>query len=287
MRTGLLFQPRNQGAVEMVAHATDKLESLGHIVWSQSSWQLMASTQDLQGTDLLISLGGDGTLLRAVRIGAPYGIPCLGVNFGNLGFLTELEGPEFKADIEKFVSTGGWREERILLAWHHKRAGKELSSGLAVNDIVVARGSISRVINITVTIDDGTVVTYTADGIVVATPTGSTGYALALNGPVMHPEARTLAIVPISPFMTASNPLVTNSNSRIELTVATQHEVGLTVDGQTHLEMLDGDQLICTASALTAQFIRFRPQNYFFPGFADKMRWPIPTNILQSRRDLE
>jgi NAD+ kinase len=287
MRTGLLFQPQNRGAVAMVARATEKLESLGHEVWSLSSWELEEGNKDFEGTDLLISLGGDGTLLRAVRVGAPYGIPCLGVNFGNLGFLTEVEAAEFEAGLEKYASLKGWLEERILLEWRHRRDGKELASGLAVNDLVVARGSISRVIDVTVAIDGADVVTYTSDGMVVATPTGSTGYALALNGPVMHPEARTLAIVPISPFLTASNALVANSDSTIDLTVSTRHEVGLTVDGQTHLEMLDGDQISCTASALPARFLRFRERNYFFPVLASKMRWSIPTEILRPKRDSE
>ncbi len=287
MRAGLLFQPRNKGAVAMVDQACERLAALGHDVWSLSSWEIDASATDFAGTDLLVSLGGDGTLLRAVRVGAPHGIPCLGVNFGNLGFLTEVEAPEFEEDIGKYVSEDGWLEERILLDWQHRRDGQELARGITVNDLVVARGSISRVIDVGVAIDGAEVVTYTADGIVVATPTGSTGYALALNGPIMHPEARTLAIVPISPFLTTSNALLANSGSQIELAVTTRHEVGLTVDGQTHLGMQDGDVVTCTTSELRARFLRFRPRNYFFPVLASKMRWSIPAEILRPNRGAE
>ena len=271
----------------MVSRAGEMLAELGHDVWSLSSWEIDGGANDFEGTDLLVSLGGDGTLLRAVRVGAPHGIPCLGVNFGNLGFLTEVEAPEFESNIAKYVSEDGWLEERILLDWRHLRDGKELARGIAVNDLVVARGSISRVVDVAVTIDGADVVTYTADGIVVATPTGSTGYALALNGPIMHPEARTLEIVPISPFLTASNALVANSGSEIELTVSTRHEVGLTVDGQTHLDLRDGDLVTCTTSELPARFLRFRPRNYFFPVLASKMRWSIPAEILRPNRNPE
>ena len=265
----------------MAEWAQQACAKLGHQAWAHSSWELEDLGDRVESTGLLFSLGGDGTLLRTVRAGAPYGVPCLGVNFGKLGFLTEVAARDFKGRLKSFLAGGGWIEERILIDWAHFRDGERLGAGTAVNDIVVARGSISRVINVTLEIDGGRVVTYTADGVLVATPTGSTGYALALQGPIMHPQARTLAIVPVCPFLTSANSLVTDATSRIDLIVGTRHEVGLTVDGQTNFKLEDGDRITCTASANLAKFLRFGPKNYFFPVLAEKMRWSVPTQLLR------
>ena len=244
------------------------------------SWEVNETTPDLGDTDLLLSLGGDGTLLRAVRAAASFGIPCMGINFGRLGFLTELEQLDIESIVKRFEAGDGWLEERVMLDWRLMRGDSQVAGGIATNDVVVARGSISRVIDVSLEIDGGFIVTYTADGVVVTNPTGSTGYGLALGGPVMHPQARTLAITPICPFLTANNSLVADANAQIDLIVDSQHEVGLTVDGQTHIPMQDGDRVSCTASEHSARFLRFGPRNYFFPVLARKMRWPVPTELL-------
>ena len=280
MKIGLVYQPKTEAAVAGANTAHDRLNALGHSSWILSSWEVEETTSDLPNTDLLISLGGDGTLLRAVRAAAPSEIPCIGINFGRLGFLTELEEIDIDSIIDKFEGRQGWLEERVMLDWRLTRENRQVAGGIATNDVVVARGAISRVIDISLEIDGGFIVTYTADGVVVTNPTGSTGYGLALGGPVMHPQARTLAITPICPFLTANNSLVADANAKIDLIVESQHEVGLTVDGQTHLHMQDGDRVSCTASEHFAQFLRFGPQNYFFPVLARKMRWPVPTEIL-------
>ncbi|MCY3802575.1 MAG: NAD(+)/NADH kinase [Chloroflexi bacterium] len=280
MKVGLVYQPKTQAAVATASAAHDRLMELGHLSWMLPSWEMGETTPRLRDTDLLLSLGGDGTLLRAVRAAAPFGTPCIGVNFGKLGFLTELEALDIESLIAKVEAGEGWLEERVMLDWRLIRRDREVASGFATNDIVVARGAISRVIDISLKIDGGSIVTYTADGVVVTNPTGSTGYGLALGGPIMHPQARTLAIVPICPFLTANNSLVAGADAQIDLTVDSQHEVGLTVDGQTHIPMRDGDRVSCTASEHSARFLRFGPRNYFFPVLARKMRWSVPREIL-------
>ena len=280
MKVGLVYQPRTQAAVAGASAAHGRLKELGHSAWMLPSWEMGETTPNLRNTDLLLSLGGDGTLLRAVRAAARFGTPCIGVNFGKLGFLTELEALDIESIVRKFEAGEGWLEERVMLDWRLIRDDREVAGGIATNDVVVARGAISRVIDISLEIDGGPIVTYTADGVVVTNPTGSTGYGLALGGPVMHPQARTLAITPICPFLTANNSLVAGADARVDLIVDSQHEVGLTVDGQTHIPMRDGDRVSCTASQHSAHFLRFGPRNYFFPVLARKMRWSVPREIL-------
>ena len=259
MKIGLVYQPRTEAAVSTAKAARERLLELDHQVWIVPSWEVDESAGEIEDTDLLLSLGGDGTLLRAVRATAPFGTPCMGINFGRLGFLTEVETPDIEAILRKFEAGEGWIEERVMLRWRLTRGNESVADGISANDVVVARGAISRVIDVSLEIDGGFIVTYTADGVVVTTPTGSTGYALALGGPVMHPQARNLAITPICPFLTAPNSLVADSNARIDLVVMSQHEVGLTVDGQTHIPMRDGDRISCTASEHSARFLRFGP----------------------------
>lgn len=280
MKIGLVYQPKTQAAVAGASDAHDRLKELGHSSWMRPSWEVDDTTPDLPDTDLLLSLGGDGTLLRAVRAAASFGTPCMGINFGRLGFLTEFETLEIESIVSKFEADEGWLEERVMLEWNLAREDRRVAGGIATNDVVVARGAISRVIDVSLEIDGGFIVTYTGDGVVVTNPTGSTGYGLALGGPVMHPQARTLAITPICPFLTANNSLVADANARIDLVVDSQHEVGLTVDGQTHIPMQDGDRVSCTASEHFARFLRFGPRNYFFPVLARKMHWPVPTELL-------
>lgn len=287
MKIGLVYQPRTEAAVSTAKAARERLLELDHQVWIVPSWEVDESAGEIEDTDLLLSLGGDGTLLRAVRATAPFGTPCMGINFGRLGFLTEVETPDIEAILRKFEAGEGWIEERVMLRWRLTRGNESVADGISANDVVVARGAISRVIDVSLEIDGGFIVTYTADGVVVTTPTGSTGYALALGGPVMHPQARNLAITPICPFLTAPNSLVADSNARIDLVVMSQHEVGLTVDGQTHIPMRDGDRISCTASEHSARFLRFGPRNYFFPVLARKMRWAIPTELLSTESSMD
>tara|TARA_Y100000590_G_scaffold468041_1_gene649132 strand:+ start:165 stop:1028 length:864 start_codon:yes stop_codon:yes gene_type:complete len=287
MKIGILYQPKNGPAVEAIDFVVALLGNGGHTLWETSSWDIDSKDKELHDTDLLLSLGGDGTLLRAIRVGAPLGIYCLGINFGNLGFLTELESHEIERNLTNLSPDTGWIEQRVLIEWEHWRQGNNQNTGVAVNEIVVARGEISRVVDIGVRIDGADVVTYTADGTIVSTPTGSTGYTMAVQGPIMDPQANTFAITPICPFLTASNSLVTSSNSEIELSINTQHESGLTIDGQTHHSIQDGDVVKCTASPYPAKLLRFGPKNYFFPVLARKLRWSIPSDILHSDKDTD
>lgn len=287
MKIGILYQPKNGPAVQAIDSVVALLEKDGHAVWKTSSWDIDRVDKEFHATDLLVSLGGDGTLLRAIRVGAPLGISCLGINFGNLGFLTELESHDIENKLTNLSPDTGWVEQRVLIGWEHWRQGANQGNGVAVNEIVVARGEISRVIDTSIRIDGADVVTYTADGAIVATPTGSTGYTMAVQGPIMDPQAKTFAIAPICPFLTASNALVTSSSSKIELSIRTHHASGLTIDGQTHIPIQDNDIVRCTASPYPAKFLRFGPKNYFFPVLARKLRWSIPTDILHSDNDMD
>ena len=137
MKIGLVYQPKTEAAVAGANTAHDRLNALGHSSWILSSWEVDETTSNLPHTDLLISLGGDGTLLRAVRAAAPSKIPCIGINFGRLGFLTELAEIDIDSIVDKFENRQGWLEERVMLDWRLTREDRQVAGGIATNDVVV------------------------------------------------------------------------------------------------------------------------------------------------------
>ena len=157
--------------------------------------------------------------------------------------------------------------------------GGRVSGGLAAGDVVAGRGRMARVVEIEVLVDGALLTTYMADGVIVATPTGTTGYTQAAHGPVLHPESRELAVTPIAPFLTPSNAMVLRAGSVIELVVHTTHEATLSIDGQTE-ELLDsGDRITCRMSEHLARFARVQPRGYFYATLADKLHWRVPREM--------
>ena len=279
MRIGLLFQPRIKASEAHARRIQEKLAGRAVDTWCDSSWTVTEQSQALEGSDLVITFGGDGTLLRAARAAAPFGAACVGVNYGRLGFLTEFDPDEFDTQLDRVVEGVSWVEERVLLDWTHHANGVESTAGLAAADVVVGRGRIARVVEIEVRINGVVLTTYMADGVIVATPTGTTGYVQAANGPVLHPEVRDLVINPIVPFLTPSNAIVVGHDVRVELLVYTTHEATLSIDGQTDHLLASGDKIVCQASEHVARFARFRERDYFYATLAEKLRWRVPRDM--------
>ncbi|MEK7822037.1 MAG: NAD(+)/NADH kinase [Planctomycetota bacterium] len=194
--------------------------------------------------DVAIALGGDGTFLRVSRHISPYGIPILGVHLGTFGFLSELTQADMYLHMEK-VLKGQYRlTNRILLRCKLMRKGEVVLDVLGVNDAVISRASLSRLISIKLFIGDEAVTTYSCDGIVVSTPLGSTAHCLAAGGPILAPEMDALIISPICPHTLTNRPLVISGDSKIGMEPSTEGvEMGLTVDGQVYEDLLNGDRL--------------------------------------------
>lgn len=279
MRVGLLFQPRIDASASHARRVQKMLDQRGVDAWCDSSWTITEYPVKLKASDLVITFGGDGTLLRAARAAAPYGAACLGVNYGRLGFLTEFTPDEFDTQLDHVLNGDSWIEERTLIAWTHHTENGNQASGLAAADVVVGRGRIARVVEIEVRINGVLLTTYTSDGVIVATPTGTTGYVQAASGPVLHPEVRDLVINPIAPFLTPGNAIVVGNDVDVDLIAYTTHEATLSIDGQTDHLVSSGDRISCKTSDHLARFIRLRERDYFYATLAEKLHWRVPREM--------
>ncbi|HMA35575.1 MAG TPA: NAD(+)/NADH kinase [Chloroflexia bacterium] len=224
------------------------------------------------GLDMILAFGGDGTILRAARLAAPLHIPLLGINLGRVGFLSEI-GPTAVAErIPQVLEGHYWVERRSMLHAELWRTGARLHSFDALNDIVASRASLSRVVDCTLIVNGQKVTTYVADGVILATPTGSTAYSMAAGGPILHPELRSIVVTPIAPYLTIIRSLILPDDSQIELDITTDDAAYLTVDGQQHVLLEDGDAVRITTSPTPSLFARLQPRSYFAATLAQRLQ---------------
>lgn len=214
--------------------------------------------------DLLIALGGDGTVLRASRLCAPAGLPMLGVNVGNFGFLTEVQRTGWREVLPRLLAGDYRLEERMMLHISHLRRGRVLDEWEVLNEVVVCRGEMVRPVNLVARVEGYTLASYVADGLIASTPTGSTAYALAVDGPVLPPEMRNILLVPIAPHMSFDRAIVLSEGTEVNITVQTRHDAVLSADGQPPVKVVNGDEVLVKASAHPARFIRFQDPGYFY-----------------------
>ncbi|CAG1010447.1 NAD+ kinase [Anaerolineales bacterium] len=213
--------------------------------------------------DLLITVGGDGSVLRAGHLCAPSGVPILGVNLGRLGFLIQIERQEWREYFEKLLNGEAWIENRMMLRAEHIRAGESLGSSNALNEVVVARGQNLRPIRLTATVDGRRLTSYAADGLIASTATGSTAYALAAGGPILPPELRNILLVPIAPHLSVDRAVVLSEGSSVSIVVNSENSI-LSVDGQPPVLLMEDDHVDVTVADVTAQFVRFGDPGYFY-----------------------
>lgn len=214
--------------------------------------------------DLIIALGGDGTMLRAGALGAKGGTPVLGINLGRLGFLMEVQRTDWQSALEKVLAGDYWLEKRARLQVTLIRSGEELGSWEALNECVVGRGRTARPVRIKAEVDHYYLATYFADAVICATATGSTAYALASGGPILPPELRNMLLVPVAPHLSADQALVVPEGSTINLFVGEGPPVELSCDGLLHRELEAGDQIQIDTSPEDAMFVRLEDPGYFF-----------------------
>lgn len=223
--------------------------------------------------ELVIVLGGDGTLLAAARVFARTGVPILSVNLGALGFLTEIRLADLYTHLDAWCQNCCAIDSRSMLHTELWREGKMHREHEALNDVVVAKGAIARMGIFTVEVDDQLAASFRADGILVATPTGSTAYSLAAGGPVLVPGTDTLVVTPICPHQLTLRPLVVPGASRILIRVeGIPDQTYLTVDGQEAIELRVGDELRCRRSDYCVKLIRISA-NSFFDVLRQKLKW--------------
>lgn len=278
---GLVVGRDRAGAHDLSAKTADLARRAGVTVWQSDSWDSGAAPDRLPETDLVICFGGDGTMIRGARATAPHGVPIAGVNFGKMGFLTEFQPEEVAVGLPKLLAGEYWIEERSTLDVRHRRNAREIGRYLSINEAVVGRGRVNRVVRLHTWVDDQYMTSYAADGLLVATPTGSTASNLAAGGPVLPPDMAALVLVPVMPFVSFRNALVLHAASRVDVQVDVTpppplHEAILSIDGGTTALVEDGDRLSFTGGTVASRFARVRPKNYFHAVLVPKLqRGPI------------
>ncbi len=257
----------------MVAEMLEFIESFGVSGWVSSSWDEETISAKIARTNLLITLGGDGSILRAARLGIEHGTLIMGVNLGRLGFLTEVEPAEWEDRFRQML-TGEYRiEERLMVQAHIVRDGTEVANYYALNEIVISRAAMARVVRLKTAINGSHLTTYTADGMILSTPTGSTAYALAAGGPILPPELRNFQIVPLAPHLSLERAIVLSEGDVVSLEVSTDHMAILTVDGQFDLELKNGDTVEVSASPHVSRFLRLQDKSYFYRTLMQRLGW--------------
>ncbi len=233
-----------------------------------------ASQPILEDYDLAISLGGDGTVLFSSRILSSRSIPILPVNLGDFGFITEVTQDEWKDAFERYRSGGIEAEKRLLITVIHSRGGRDIGEYIGLNDAVISSGGISKIVRLAVRLSETFVARYRADGIIVATPTGSTAYSAAAGGPILHPGMEAMILNPISPFTLSHRPLVVPANERIEIEVEEYQRttVIMTVDGQAEIPVRPLDRITVRASSERAQILR-SDKRTFYDVLRSKLNW--------------
>ncbi len=241
-RIGFAYNPTIEAAVELSARAAGWCQVRGIAEWQSPSGDTDGLVRKLVDTDALVVLGGDGTFLRAARAVAEVDVPLLGINLGKVGFLSKAEAGDLDEVLGQIVA-GDYRiQARMAIEARVLRGGSPGSERLvALNDVVVARGALARVCRLDVAIDDTHLATFIADGLVVATPTGSTGYSFSAGGPILDPGARNLVVTPIAAYLSAIRSVVVAPDQVVRCTVVDAVEALISVDGREDLVLAVGD----------------------------------------------
>lgn len=220
--------------------------------------------------DLLIALGGDGTMLRAGHLCGPANVPILGINLGRLGFLIQVEHKDCRVMLDQMLRGESWMESRMMLRVEHIRAGESKSVSHALNEAAVSRGQYLRPVRLSVNVDGHLLTTYVADGLIASTPTGSTAYALAAGGPILPPELRNILLVPIAAHLSVDRAVVLSKGASISILIKGDNSV-LSVDGQEPINLEPDDRVDVRASEFVARFVRFGDPSYFYRNLTSHM----------------
>jgi NAD+ kinase len=223
--------------------------------------------------DLVVVLGGDGTMISTARLVEDNDPLVLGINYGSLGYLTEFRIEEMVPALEMMLAGEYEVDHRVMLDARHVRDGKEIARGRVLNDVVINKAALARIIEIEVKFNDLFVNAFRADGLIVATPTGSTAYNLSAGGPIIFPSMNALVVTPICPFTLTNRPIVIPDRAEIELKLLNENEgVVLTLDGQTGYTMNADDRVLICKSATTFNLVRPANRNYF-DVLRNKLKW--------------
>ncbi len=282
MKKAGIFVHSRWGAARRLANEVAAFLSARSVeVWQVSDWDDTSLAERMDGTELLICLGGDGTMLRAARTVVPHAIPILGVNMGRLGFLAELRPDELIARLPEVLEGQCRIEERSMLQAQVR--SWEVSYN-ALNDVVIGRASVGRPIYVEISIDGSRRAMHRCDAIIVATATGSTAYSLSAGGPILHPESRDLVLTPVAPHLGTARPMVLPPETVIDLTVSADQEAIISVDGQIDRSLLSSDPVSVCRSPHVARFVRFATPDDHYRLLSERLDW---LRVLQASENPE
>ena len=259
--------------VERSLPLAHEIQAWLHETHGVDAWCCPISTcrEALQPADLLVTLGGDGSILRAAQTAAPAGIPILGINLGRVGFLTETPPERWRATLTHVLAGQAAVESRMMLCVTLARDGRDIAQEQALNEAVVSRGALARTVRLHTAIDGALMTRYVADGLILATPTGSTAYAYAAGGPILPPWLDNIVLVPTAPHLSLERPLVLDATSVTEVRLEARMPGMLSVDGRMEGELLDGDVVRVERSEIRARFLRLRSRTDFYQTLVDRL----------------
>ncbi|PKB79934.1 MAG: hypothetical protein BZY88_10810 [SAR202 cluster bacterium Io17-Chloro-G9] len=265
---GIIYNSRIPEALDLSSAIFHQL-SLSEESWLAPAEDLDDLKQRAGGTDLVITVGGDGTILRAAQAAAPMGIPMVGINMGRLGFMTELQVDEALAKLPTYFEGDTRVEERNMIQALVVRSNGSRPSGdegphHALNDVVLARGAVSRVVSIAGRIDGAQLTTFRADAVILSTATGSTGYNLAVGGPILDPLSDSFVLKPVAAHMGLTAAMVLDSSANVSLALEGYQPATLSVDGHVDQPLEPGDRVDLVQSPFKAKFLRANPPSYFY-----------------------
>lgn len=270
MMVALMPHSGKAAALELARELIPWLEERSVPIWLEPESAEALNRSDLAGAEeelnqarIALVLGGDGALLKAARRAAPYDVPILGVNLGHLGFLTAVEPAGVQEALLRVFRGDFTIEERLMLKAEVFRDGKIVAAFFGLNDAAVTRGTFARVIEFETFIDDALVGTFLADGVVVATPTGSTAYSLSAGGPIVHPGVEALIVTPICPHTIGARTILSRPEQKVQVLILSRDDAMLTVDGQEGLGLKARDRVVVRRATKPARLVSFGDRNFY------------------------
>jgi len=272
---GIVVKPGHAEARATAAELSRWLEKRGIVLCGKpiSADEITSGHKLSLDADLIVVLGGDGTMISTARLVGDTNVLVLGINYGSLGYLTDFRIEEMFPALESIAAGGYEIDKRVMLEVQHLRGQNKLAAGRVLNDVVINKAALARIIEIEVKLNGLFVNSFRADGLIVATPTGSTAYNLSAGGPIVYPSMNAVVLTPICPFTLTNRPIVVPDRSEIELTLDNENEgVVLSLDGQTGYPMKAGDRVVIRKSDITFNLVQPANRNYF-DVLRDKLKW--------------
>jgi NAD+ kinase len=271
-RVGILTNPYYPQTAELAERIEAALRDRGTEAVCSTAQDMGAADCFSHDLEMLISLGGDGTMLRAAHLVAAAGTPILGIHMGRLGFLAEVRHAEWEQSLDRVLSQKYWLEQRSMLCCLLRRGDAERGPWDALNEVVIGRGGISHVVRLATYVDQGYFTTYVADGLIAATATGSTAYALSAGGPILPPELRNMLLVPICPHLSLERTVVLAEGATVIVRVESAAEGVVVIDGTQQARLRVSDEIELTTSPHVTRFVRLYDRRQVYETLMERLR---------------